>query len=86
MSRPLKPQASSPKATTPAAPKRQARKTADRGNTLTRERLNEQMRAFRAAGGKVEVLGTTRSLQNIDLPASPQASSAPAATPKKRSR
>ena len=86
MSRPLKPQPGSSKTITPAAPKRQARKAADRGSTLTHERLNEQMRAFRAAGGKVEVLGTTRSLQNIDVPSSPQGTNAPAAAPKKRSR
>lgn len=60
------------KSTTATASKRsskwQGRKTADRGSTLTHERLAEQIKAFRKAGGKIEVLGTTQSLRNIETP------------------
>ena len=47
----------------------QARKPAERGGALTRERIAEHMDAFRKAGGTIEVLGTTRALQRIGLPA-----------------
>ena len=43
----------------------QGRKPVERGGSLTRERLAEHMEAFRKAGGAIEVLGTTRSLQRI---------------------
>ena len=45
------------------------RKPAERGGALTRERIAEHMDAFRKAGGTIEVLGTTRALQRIGLPA-----------------
>ncbi|MBD8524632.1 hypothetical protein [Pseudomarimonas arenosa] len=61
-----------------------ARKSSDRGATLTHERLDEQLEAFRKAGGKIEVLGTTRSLRNIDVPQDQPAANAPAATPAPR--
>ncbi|TLX22238.1 hypothetical protein [Thermomonas fusca] len=50
----------------------QGRKPAERGGALTRERIAEHMDAFRKAGGTIEVLGTTRSLQHIGLPADAQ--------------
>lgn len=33
---------------------------------VTHERIAEDLQAFRKAGGKIEVLGTTRSLKKID--------------------
>lgn len=50
----------------------QGRKPAERGGVLTRERIAEHMDAFRKAGGTIEVLGTTRSLQHIGMPADPE--------------
>ena len=50
----------------------QGRKPAERGGVLTRERIAEHMDAFRKAGGTIEVLGTTRSLQHIGVPADPE--------------
>ena len=45
--------------------------------TLTHERIAEDMAAFKKAGGRVEVLGVTRTLTKID--AAPAATSSPAA-------
>lgn len=42
------------------------RKASDR-TPLTHEAIAQDMEAFHKAGGKVEVLGTTRSLQRIDI-------------------
>lgn len=63
-----------------------ARKSSERGATLTHERLDEQLEAFRKAGGKIEVLGTTRSLRNIDVPQETKSASSVAASAPKRSR
>jgi hypothetical protein len=63
----------------------QGRKPPERGGALTRERLAEHMDAFRKAGGAIEVLGTTRSLQRIGQPADTAAPVAPA-SPRKRTR
>ncbi|QNN46572.1 hypothetical protein H9L17_15660 [Thermomonas brevis] len=63
----------------------QSRKPPERGGALTRERIAEHMDAFRKAGGAIEVLGTTRSLQRIGQPADASAPVAPA-TPNKRNR
>ena len=38
----------------------------DRGGAVTSERIEEDLDAFRKAGGRIEVLGTTRSLTRID--------------------
>ncbi|WP_058836139.1 hypothetical protein [Luteimonas abyssi] len=57
-------------ATTPDRPGRSfAPRKGREGATLTHERLAEDMAAFRKAGGEIEVLGVTRTLQRIDLPA-----------------
>jgi hypothetical protein len=42
------------------------RKTVDRGGGVTRERIADDLEAFRKAGGRIEVLGITRSLTKID--------------------
>lgn len=46
---------------------------------LTHERIAEDMAAFKKAGGRVEVLGVTRTLTKID--AAPAAESTPAPVP-----
>ena len=55
-----------------------ARKASDR-TPLTHEMIAKDLEAFRKAGGKIEVLGTTRSLQRIDI--DPAASSPAPARP-----
>ncbi len=40
-------------------------KNAPRNNALTHQRLAEDMAAFQKAGGRIEVLGNTRSLKKI---------------------
>lgn len=65
----------------------QARKPAERGGTLTHERIAEHLEAFRKAGGTIEVLGATRTLMRIGLPPetpAPPATAAP--SPRKRTR
>jgi len=44
------------------------------------------MEAFRQSGGKIEVLGTTRSLLRIDAEAEPTPPAAPAKQKSSRSR
>lgn len=75
--------AATPAATKPTAQKWQSRKPAEKGNTLTHERLEEQMKAFRKAGGKIEVLGTTRSLRNIAQSTDQKAANSQPATVKR---
>ena len=53
------------------------RKANDR-TPVTREAIEADMEAFQQAGGKIEVLGTTRSLLRIDAEADAAAPSAPA--------
>lgn len=75
MARPRKATESQPQQPLPATKTShlfQGRKPAERGGTLTRERIAEHMDAFRKAGGTIEVLGTTRALQRIGLPAEAQ--------------
>ncbi|MCD9033066.1 hypothetical protein LDO32_15155 [Luteimonas sp. Y-2-2-4F] len=43
-----------------------SRKPNDRGSTITRDRIEADLAAFRKAGGRIEVLGVTRSLTRID--------------------
>ena len=59
------------------------RKANDR-TPVTREAIEADMEAFQQAGGKIEVLGTTRSLQRIDADVAPPA--APAKPTSSRSR
>lgn len=42
------------------------RKPGDAGATVTRARIEADLAAFRKAGGRIEVLGVTRSLTRID--------------------
>lgn len=46
------------------------RKQAERGTAMTRERIAEDMEAFRKAGGRIEVLGVTSTLTRIGTAAS----------------
>ncbi len=54
------------------------RKASDR-TPLTHEMIAKDLEAFRDAGGKIEVLGTTRTLQRINI--DPAASSPAPARP-----
>lgn len=64
----------------------QGRKPAERGGALTRERIAEHMEAFRKAGGAIEVLGTTRSLQRIGEPAAAAPTTTVPASTRKQTR
>lgn len=52
-------------------------KKSDPGRNMTSERIAEDLKAFRKAGGRIEVLGATRVLTRIDGDGPPAA--APAA-------
>ena len=43
-----------------------SKKGGDRGASLTSERIEADLKAFRKAGGRIEVLGVTRALTRID--------------------
>ena len=59
-------------------------KTVDRGGGVTSERIADDLEAFHKAGGRIEVLGVTRSLTRID-PGGDASSPAPAhPSPKSR--
>lgn len=79
--------APAPPAMTPAVPPSKtshlfsSRKPADR-NAITHERIAADLEAFRKAGGKIEVLGVTRSLKKID----PEADATPQPAPAKPRR
>lgn len=54
-----------------------AGKSGDRSASVTSERIAEDLATFREAGGRIEVLGNTRSLTRIGVdPASPGAAPA----------
>ena len=61
------------------------RKANDR-TPVTREAIEADMEAFQQAGGKIEVLGTTRSLLRIDAEPEPTPPAAPAKQKSSRSR
>ena len=46
-------------------------KKSDPGRHMTSERIAEDLKAFRKAGGRIEVLGATRVLTRIDEVAAP---------------
>jgi hypothetical protein len=48
-------------------------KSGDRGASVTSERIAEDLATFRAAGGRIEVLGNTRSLTRIGVDPAPAA-------------
>ncbi|MDR7193217.1 hypothetical protein [Luteimonas terrae] len=48
-----------------------ARKPNERGASLTSDRIADDLASFRKSGGKIEVLGNTRTLTRIDGPAVP---------------
>lgn len=64
---------------TPTPPTRYVakRKESDSGRRMTHERIAADLAAFHKAGGRIEVLGTTRVLTKIDQPGAPPASSPP---------
>jgi len=53
------------------------RKPNERGASLTSDRIADDLATFRKSGGKIEVLGNTRTLTKIDVPAAPPAETAP---------
>lgn len=56
-----------PTSKTPAPTAKTARSSGDKAQKgLSRERIEADMAAFRKAGGRVEVLGTTRVLKKVD--------------------
>ena len=61
------------------------RKAKDR-TPVTREAIEADMEAFRQSGGKIEVLGVTRSLHRIDAEASGATPPGPAKPPAPRKR
>lgn len=62
MSRPTKPTRQTTTSSAPFASK----KGNERGGAVTSERIAADLTAFRKAGGRIEVLGNTRSLTKID--------------------
>ncbi|HET8818559.1 MAG TPA: hypothetical protein VFM73_03360 [Xanthomonadaceae bacterium] len=64
---------------TPTPPTRYVakRKESDSGRRMTHERIAADLEAFRKAGGRIEVLGTTRVLTRIDQPGPAPASAPP---------
>lgn len=56
------------------------RKPNERGASMTSERIANDLAQFRKSGGRIEVLGTTRTLTKVDAPAAPP----PEAAPRKR--
>ncbi len=64
---------------TPAPPTRYVakRKESDSGRRMTHERIAADLDAFHKAGGRIEVLGTTRVLTRIDSPGPAPTSSPP---------
>ena len=61
------------------------RKANDR-TPMTREAIEADMEAFRQSGGKIEVLGVTRSLHRIDADPDSAAPAAPAKPTSSRNR
>ena len=90
MPRPKKP---APPPATPAAPQVPPSKTshlfsprpAAKNPGMTHERIAADLDAFRKSGGRIEVLGVTRTLQRID-PALETAPAKPAPAPASRTR
>jgi hypothetical protein len=52
-------------------------KSGDRGAGVTSERIAEDLATFRAAGGRIEVLGNTRSLTKIGVDPALEAAASP---------
>lgn len=53
------------------------RKPNERGASLTSDRIADDLATFRKSGGRIEVLGNTRTLTKIDVPPSPPVEPAP---------
>ncbi|PBJ81750.1 hypothetical protein CMZ84_13730 [Lysobacteraceae bacterium NML93-0399] len=56
------------------------RKANERGASVTSERIAHDLAQFRKSGGRIEVLGTTRTLTRVDAPVA----EAPTPAPRKR--
>ena len=69
--------ASSATARPPFAPQK-AGERGSRNTGLTSERIAEDLAAFRRAGGRIEVLGVTRTLTRIEGETPPTAAPTPA--------
>ena len=59
-------------------------KKSDPGRNMTSERIAEDLKAFRKAGGRIEVLGATRVLTRIDGDATPPVPAAPVRSGRRR--
>ena len=72
-------------ATTPAVKAPRSSPAKGQGASMTHERIAADLDAFRKSGGRIEVLGVTRTLQRID-PALETAPAKPAPAPVSRTR
>ena len=70
---------------TPAVKTSRSSPAKGQGASLTHERIAADLDAFRKSGGRIEVLGVTRTLQRIDPGVDPTPSR-PAGTPAAKSR
>ena len=70
---------------TPAVKASRSAPAKGQGASLTHERIAADLDAFRKSGGRIEVLGVTRTLQRIDPGVDPSPSR-PAAAPAAKSR
>ncbi len=87
MPRPKKPRPS--QATKPSIPPSKTSHLFSRGKAgdrapLTHDRIAADIQAFRKAGGTIEVLGVTRTLQRIDTDGTPPSSPADPTKPPRR--
>jgi len=60
------------------------RKSNDRGASVTRERLENDLAEFRKAGGHIQVLGNTRVLTRVDAVDEPAAEAVATKPPAKK--
>ncbi len=60
------------------------RKPNDRGAAVTSERIAGDLADFRKSGGRIEVLGVTRTLMKVDAEPTPPVKTADAPKSKKR--
>jgi hypothetical protein len=85
MSPPRKPSAGTPTGPSKTSHLFGSRKPGDRAAGVTSESISADLDAFQDGGGRIEVLGTTRTLSRIGQPAG-EAAPAPAPAPSKPAR